>query len=118
MAEKNSMSDINQGETIIPDNEPIHKLDLDMEENRSHESHSRISKTENATNSHPLLYSPVQHFPDLIPEKPRSKITINSSCNDDLHEYDIEKHLTLQMPQLAEYNETLPGILFDNILRV
>lgn len=93
-------------------NGSIQKLDdVDKEENRSQESHSRISKTENATNSHPLLYSPVQQFPDLIPERSRNKISVNINTNNrDVQEYDIEKHLLFQMPELAEYKETLPGI--------
>lgn len=110
MAEENNSDEV-KSEGSISEKEVVNDVDKE-EENRPHESHSRISKnitiTQNATNSHPLLYSPVQHFPDLIPEKPRGKISVEKTG--EKPEYDIEKHLCLQMPELAEYNETLPGI--------
>lgn len=101
-----------QTNTLSPSD--ISEGDVDeKQETRSLESHSRISKnvsiTQNATNSHPLL----QDYPDLIPEKPRNMISVESNnAIDTKEEFDIEKQLSLQMPQLDEYNETLPGILF------
>lgn len=102
--EEKSSSDSNEQKTLS-DNE------IPRKENKSNETNSRINKsitiTENATNSHPLLYSPIQQFPDLIPEKSRNKVSIDNGAS--VQEYDIERHLKLQLPQLDEYNETLPG---------
>lgn len=95
-----------------------------------------LSLTQNATNSHPLMYSPSSpispDYPDLIPQKPKNKNNYanvdnksafnpgaHSSANDaDLEksigslENSFEKQLDLDIPILGEYNEKLPGKTF------
>lgn len=86
-----------------------------------------ISSTENATNSHPLMYSPVSPSGDtdieiITEEKHITKINSDEDFNPKAHssELDIEmsaesqdsfdRKLNITLSALGEYNETLPGI--------
>lgn len=76
-----------------------------------------ISSTQNATDSHPLMFtctSPISpDFPDLIPKKPKSKHyekhTVKPETAEEGTEYgSLEKQLHFDLPLSQEYNE-LPG---------
>lgn len=77
-----------------------------------------ITLTQNATNAHPLMESPVSpDFPDLIPEKPKTR----SSNHDKLifkpeaHSSELDLNVTEESFEgklnfsLGEYSEKLPG---------
>lgn len=93
-----------------------------------------ITLTQNATNSHPLMESPSPispDFPDLIPEKPKNKLSnaeklvfkpeVHSSeldLNASAESQDsFEGKLNFTLPTLSEYSEKLPGMLNFYILR-
>ena len=82
-----------------------------------------VSSTQNATNSHPLMYSctsPISpDYPDLIPEKPKSKHsvyekhTFKQDCHNSGFENisecgNYEKQFHFELPAPEQYNE-LPG---------
>lgn len=80
------------------------------------------STTKNATNSHPLMYSPTSpiasDFPDLIPEKPKAKHYEKPTFLPQAHSTALENNTELQQSfennfnidlPLDEYNEKLPG---------
>lgn len=86
-----------------------------------------ISLTQNATNSHPLMDSPVSpDFPDLIPEKPKNKMSnydrlifkpeVHSSELDlnvtEESQDSFEGNLNFSLPKFGEYSEKLPGMLY------
>ncbi|KAJ8958772.1 hypothetical protein NQ314_006371 [Rhamnusium bicolor] len=103
-------------------------LDNEILDNKKYDNtvimEGNISSTKNATNSHPLMYSPTSpispDFPDLIPEKPKTKHTNyekqnfnpqahstafeNSAISQEL----LENHFNIDLP-IDEYNEKLPG---------
>lgn len=81
--------------------------------------------TQNATNAHPLMFSPVSpispDYPDLIPEKPKAKSyhekqkfkpEAHSSVlhlnNTEANAIDLTSKQTIE-PSIETYNETLPG---------
>lgn len=83
-----------------------------------------ISSTQNATNAHPLMDSPISpDFPDLIPEKPKSKVLGYDKGNfkPEAHSSKVdlnvteesqdsfESKLNLSLPSFGDYNEKLPG---------
>lgn len=89
-------------------------------------SNKNLCMSQNATNSHPLMFSPTSpispDYPDLIPEKPKNKQSFtsyekqrfqpeahSSSLNLDVHETSIDKQLIDEEVTLENYNETLPG---------
>ncbi|EFA06589.2 protein prune homolog 2 [Tribolium castaneum] len=63
----------------------------------------------NATNSHPLMYtctSPISpDFPDLIPEKPKSKHGNYNTIKQETGGEELEGCLHFNLPPLNEYNE-------------
>lgn len=85
-----------------------------------------ISSTENATNAHPLMYSPVSPpgdtNVDVFPQEHVTKVNSDEDFNPKAHssELDIEisaesqdsfEHkLNITLSALGDYNETLPGI--------
>lgn len=101
-------------------------------DNKQHEDNTtnlpinkNTSSIQNATNSHPLMYSPTTpispDFPDLIPEKPKTKhssydrqhfapqahSSIIESTLDSRESF--ENQLNLDLP-LDSYSEKLPGL--------
>lgn len=119
-------------------NKPFHtereRLDNESLDNKQYEdiTHSKNhSITKNATNSHPLMYSPISpissQFPDLIPEKLKRasyqyyekqsfkpeahSSTFNCTTSElDDFQYTYEKTTNFDLPLLDEYTEKLPGI--------
>ncbi|KAF2895733.1 hypothetical protein ILUMI_10437 [Ignelater luminosus] len=113
-------------------NENLDNEKLDNDNISTTAQNKNLSLTQNATNSHPLMYSPGSpispDYPDLIPEKPKNKNNYtnfdnksafipeaHTSANDaDLEksigslENSFEKQLDLDIPILGEYNEKLP----------
>lgn len=85
--------------------------------------------SENATNSHPLMYSascksPISpDYPDLIPEKPKSKhshheknLSFNPQAhsttvenNSTYHNDSFDKKLHFDVAPIEEYHQKLPG---------
>lgn len=115
---------------------PLHTEPLDNEslDNKQYEDITRTknhSVTKNATNSHPLMYSPISpissDFPDLIPEKPKrtsyqyyekqpfkpeahsSAFNFTATTESDSFQYPFEKSSNFDLPLLDEYSEKLPG---------
>lgn len=95
-----------------------------VKETNGTEGPNKNAKTssKNATDSHPLMHtlrSPVQDFPDLIPEKPKKSYdkqkfteTIHGTSVDaetNTPETVFKKNYTFQLQKLDEYNEKLPG---------
>lgn len=104
----------------ILDNERLDNNKYDH--NNSVFSDRNISTTKNATNSHPLMYSPTSpispDFPDLIPEKPKAKHYEKPTFLPQAHstalenstesQQSFENHLNIDLPMDA-YSEKLPG---------
>lgn len=94
-------------------------------------NNKNTSSVQNATNSHPLMYSPTTpispDFPDLIPEKPKTKHSSYDKVNfaPQAHSSIIEStldsretfenQLNIDLP-LESYSEKLPGKFINNIL--
>lgn len=106
-------------------------LELENGEDGGSRANRSVSTSQNATNSHPLMFSPNSpvspDYPDLIPEKSRSKVTFGipdkswfapethsspqlPEGKNDIQEYrPFEGNLNFELPTLEEYNEQLPG---------
>ncbi|XP_018576117.1 protein prune homolog 2 [Anoplophora glabripennis] len=99
----------------ILDNERLDNIKYDH--NNSVFSDRNISTTKNATNSHPLMYSPTSpkssDFPDLIPEKPKAKKPSflpqahSTALENSTESHQFEYHFNIDLP-MDEYNEKLP----------
>ncbi|KRT86779.1 CRAL-TRIO domain containing protein [Oryctes borbonicus] len=115
-------------------NKPIHteRLDNESVDNTQYENiiySKNHSVTKNATNSHPLMYSPLSPissgFPDLIPEKPKrapyqyyekhsfkpeahSSAINYAATESDGYQYAFEETTNFDLPLLDEYTEKLP----------
>ncbi|XP_017784259.1 PREDICTED: protein prune homolog 2 [Nicrophorus vespilloides] len=111
--------------TIDNDNERLDNS-KQYEESSTIRTNKNTSLTKNATNSHPLMYtsprSPMSpDFPDLIPEKPKSRVLAYERYNfhpvahssghleSSQESQDIQfDHLNLESPKLEDYTGSLP----------
>ncbi|CAH0551813.1 unnamed protein product [Brassicogethes aeneus] len=121
----NSVNVEQSSQDIINSSPNTRSHDINLSENRTDKCNDIVfistSISQNATNSHPLMISPTSpispDFPDLIPEKPKSKTNHEkNSFNPQAHSSTLGSNSDYQdifdkqlNDSIGDYNDTLSG---------
>lgn len=111
-------------EAVNLNNSEVENIDNKQYNTIPSKTNTSVSVVANATNSHPLMYSPISplpsDYPDLIPEKPKCKVSFrnpensksqyqaNPSVYSVTHSEDGTHERNIELPTLENYNEQLP----------